>query len=474
MLLAPVPLLWVWHRTDRPARGAWTGFVAGGVFFALLLLWSVYFGLVALGPLVASQAAAWAAAGAGVVALRRAGVRGAPATAAVWVLAEALRTRWPLGGLAWGQLGVALHDVPAARNLAAWGGVPLVSFLVVAAAARIADALGGAHSPDAEAACGRAWRRWVRWRGAVALGVAVAVAVLSAPATTRPSGDLRVAVLQGNDQNRRLTRAEIDAGFLTRRHLELAARLRGRYDLIVFPESALETDPETDPLLRARITAIARTHGAAVLVNVVERTAGRRYNANRLYRPDGSLAGTYRKRHLVPFGEYVPWRDHLSFISALDRVPEDFDPGRADRVFRVGGRPTASVICFESAFGPQVRGVVRAGAELVVVSTNNRSYRRSANSAQHVALSQMRAAETGRPVVHAAVSGISAVIRPGGEVSRRAGLFEREVLRARVTATTGHTPYVLLGDWVEWGSALGLAAALVNARRARRRLPGEP
>ena len=448
--------------------------MAGGVFFALLLAWSVYFGVVAFGPLVASQAACWAAAGAGVVALRRAGVRGAPATAAVWVLAEALRTRWPLGGLAWGQLGVALHDVPAARNVAAWGGVPLVSFLVVLAAGWIADAAGGTRSSSGGLAAGTTGPPPTGWRGPLALAGIVTVAVASVPATTRPSGDLRVAVLQGNDQNRRLTKAEIDAGFLTRRHLALAERLRGPYDLIVFPESALETDPETDPLLRARLVSVAREHGAAVLVNVIERTGGRRYNANRLYRPDGSLAGTYRKRHLVPFGEYVPWRDRLSFIPALDQVPEDFDPGRVDRVFRVRGRPVASVICFESAFGPQVRGVVRAGAQLVVVSTNNRSYRRSANSAQHVALSQMRAAETRRPVVHAAVSGISAVIGPGGDIVGDAALFERKVLGLRVTTTAGRTPYVILGDWVEWGSGLGLAAALGYTRRARRRLQREP
>ena len=83
------------------------------------------------------------------------------------------------------------------------------------------------------------------------------------------------------------------------------------------------------------------------------------------------------------------------------------------------------MICFESAFGYQVRPLVRDGAEVIVVSTNNRSYRRSANSAQHVAIGQMRAAETGRPVVQAAISGISALIDASGEVQAETELFER-------------------------------------------------
>jgi apolipoprotein N-acyltransferase len=80
----------------------------------------------------------------------------------------------------------------------------------------------------------------------------------------------------------------------------------------------------------------------------------------------------------------------------------------------------------------------------------------------------MRAAETGRPVVQAAISGISAIIDANGEVHQRTKLFERTVLEATVTATTGRTPYVRYGEWIIWGSALALAAALAfSARRGR-------
>ncbi len=396
--VALVPLLLVWHDAG-PARGALTGFVAGIAFFGVHLSWSWYFGTVAIVPLVLSQAGFWAATGAVVGVLRRRNLRSPLLVAAIWVVAEAVRTRWPLGGLAWGEPGVALHDFTFAHALAAWGGVPLVTFLVVACNGFLADLARALRGRGRAAA-----------RAAIALG-AIAVAVVAATLTRfdpHPTGSLRFALLQGNDQNRRLTQAEIDSQYLTRRHLALARQLRGKYDLVVFPESSLSTDPEMDPLLRAEIERIAREHHTYVLANVIDDLTepGKSFNANRLYAPDGRLVGTYAKRHLVPFGEYVPWRDSLTFISELQQIPHDFTPGHAIGVETVAGHRIGSVICFESAFGPLMRANAAAGAEAIVVTTNNRSYERSANSAQHVALSQMSAAAIGRPVLHASISGI--------------------------------------------------------------------
>jgi len=117
-----VPLLWLW-RDARPGRAALLGFVAGLAFFGFHLSWTWYFGAIAIVPLVALQAAFWAGAGAVVGTLARRGIRSPFLTAAVWVVFEAFRTRWPLGGLAWGQLGVALHDfgdmIRSATNSAA-------------------------------------------------------------------------------------------------------------------------------------------------------------------------------------------------------------------------------------------------------------------------------------------------------------------------------------------------------------------
>jgi apolipoprotein N-acyltransferase len=250
--------------------------------------------------------------------------------------------------------------------------------------------------------------------------------------------------------------------------MALADRLRGSYDLIVFPESSLERDPTTNADVRDALVAVAREHDAVVLANARVPLRGGLTNANVAYKPDGSREGVYAKQHLVPFGEYVPWRDQLSFIGELDQVPYDFEAGDRRVMFRAGGRPFGSVICFESAFAPIVRGYVRDGAELLVVSTNNRSYRRSGLAAQHVALSQMRAAETARPVLHASISGISGVVDPGGDVHDTSQLFVNKVTTGTVRTTTGETLYVRFGEWVVLVCGIAMiVAAAVTARRRR-------
>jgi apolipoprotein N-acyltransferase len=445
------------------------GFLSGVAFFGVLLWWSVYFGAVAIVPFVAAQAAYWAGAGAIVGALGRRGVRSPWITAAAWVALEGLRGRWPLGGFAWGEVGVALHDFPVARALASFGGVALVSFVVVLINGLLLGLVLGWKDRGATV-------RPLVVTAATLIGVILVVTVAGfARYEPSPTGRLRFALLQGNDQNRRLTQAEIDSGYLTRKHLDLARQLRGDYDIIVFPESSVETDPEADPQLKAELQAIGRKHHSAVLVNVIdEQDPDKTYNADRLYDPDGRLQGTYAKQHLVPFGEYVPFRDALSFVSELQQIPNDFDPGHTTKVFDVNGTRVGNVICFESAFTPLMRDSVRKGAEAIVVSTNNRSYRRSPNSAQHVALSQMSAAAVGRPVLHASISGITAVINADGDVRRTTRLFHNEVVSGEITTVRGETPYVRFGDWVEWACLLGLAGAVVVALTRRRLSKPEP
>jgi apolipoprotein N-acyltransferase len=291
----------------------------------------------------------------------------------------------------------------------------------------------------------------------------------------RTSGYLRVALLQGNDKNRDLTIAEEDSRYLPKSHFDLATRIEDPVDLIVFPESSMDEDPRTDPFVHDRLVRIAQQHNAFVLANATVDAppdGSKAENLNVLFDPRGAIVGTYSKHHLVPFGEYVPFRHQLEgWISALDEVPRDFVRGKSNGLFDVAGTRVASVICFESAFGRQVRDRVREGADAIVVSTNNRSYRRSANSAQHVAIGQIRAAETGRPVVQSAISGITAVIDADGVVHDETSLFDRTVVEATVAARTGQTPYVRYGEWVLWGSIAGVGAAIILAIRRRRPAP---
>lgn len=412
-------------------------------------------------PFVLANAAFPTAMGALLGAYTRRGVRSPWLVAALWVVFEGLRARFPLGGLPWAEVGLVLHDQSWGRALATWGGIPLASFVIVAVNGWLLE-LGIAA----------ARRRRHLWVPAAALGtiVVVVAAATALRPTPQATGHVTYALLQGNDQNRDLTDEEEANDYLTRAHFALAEQLDGRYDLVVFPESAFERDPQRNPDLRDEVVDLAARLDATIVVNA--RTAAPDdglYNANLVYRPDGTLAGQYAKRHLVPFGEYVPFRSWLERIpgvaGALDQVSFDYTAGDRRKAFTAGGHRFETVICFESAFAAPARDAARDGAEFLVVSTNNRSYRRSGLSAQHVALSQMRAAETGRPVLHAAISGISAVIDADGRVRDRTELFAQAITEGRITTTTGTTPFVRLGDWVLALCLVGVVATAIVAQR---------
>ncbi len=465
--IALVPLFIVW-RDRRPRACAGYAFLAGAVYYSITCSWIYYFGAAAVIPFVAATAGYWALAGVTVGWLRTQRITSPWITAAVWITADALVARFPLGGLSWGEIGYAFHNVEPARALASVGGVALVSYAAVAINAFVADLVVGPRERVPQLRAG--------------LGILLVLAVVFTATVTRAEphviATLRVALVQGNDKDRELTDAELAARYLPNSHFDLAKRITDPVDFIVFPESSMDADPRTDPFVHDRLVAIARLHHAWVLANATvdaparghEPAGTRALNLDVMFNPDGSIQGTYAKRHLVPFGEYVPFRRFLqSWITELNKVPRDFERGPTPGLFDVDGTKIGTLICFESAFGYQVRPLVRDGAGMIVVSTNNRSYRRSGNAAQHLAIGQMRAAETGRPVLQSAISGISAVIDADGAVHDRTHLFDRSVVETTVDATSGETPYVRYGEWATVAAILAVGTALIVAVVRRRR-----
>ena len=417
-----------------------------------------YFGYVVL---AIAASIYFAATGALVALFERRGICSPLLTAAVWTLLEALRGQWPLGGLAWGEVGAAFHNIPTVRALASWGGVALVSFIVVAWNAFLLDVVVASASDQRS-----------RLRALAGL-VAIALVTVGADlgrVRTRETGAIRFAMLQAWVDEHAPTTSAVAEQRATDAHLALANRLHGEYDLIVFPESAMARDPETDPVLRQALVTVANQHDAVVLANARHLGSGRRlFNANLAYDPDGRLQGIYAKQHLVPFGEFVPLRDELSFIGDLRQIPYDFTAGTTRQLFRVGSHQIGTVICYESAYPRLVRDFVRDGADLLVVSTSDRSYGRSGIAAAHFAVAQMRAAETGRPVLQAAISGVSGVIDAEGNARDLSDLFATTVTQGRVAITTGETPYVRFGDWVLLLCGLGIiGAAIAGVRRSGR------
>lgn len=470
--IAYVPLLWCW-RTQRPGVAALAGAVFGLIGFGIVCSWMWYFGVVAFFPFLIGMAAFPAITGYVTALLRAHAVRGTFIEAAVWVTFEGLRTRIPFGGMPWATSGVALAPFTPMRALAPLGGVLLASFIVIALNGVLLD-FGTALRSRVPALRKRGLRQ-----GGIGIALSVGVVVLATITWphTAAQGPMRYALLQGNDLNRRLTPSELADNYLLESHFALADSLQGNFDLIVFPESALGgVDPETDAGVRARVIALAKTHNSWVMLNTNEEDGTATYNTNRVYAPDGQLVASYRKQHLVPFGEYVPLDWLRTVFPQLAQVGSGFSPGEGSVTVPIANHPLTTVICFESAFSALVRDASANGAQGIVLSTNNRSYRRSANSAQHLQLSQWRAAELGRPMLHAAISGISAAINERGEVEQRSALFERTTLQGDMITRSGRTLYARLGDWVLAACLLttliGVIVVLMRLRRAP--TPGEP
>ena len=438
-----VPLLWLCR-----GAGAWRGFRLGLVFgigfFGALLIWISIVGYVAWALLVLLEAlflgilgAVWAL----VVRHDNAAIRVLLAACA-WTAVELLRSTLPLGGFTWGQLAQSQHDMHFwTLRPAAWGGAWLVAGLLVAVNASIVEAL-----------VARGRRRVLP---AVAALVLLA-APLALPWSTTDGPTLRVAIVQGNVPE------DFPGGqyekelAITRSHARLTTAIGpGEVDLVVWPESSVGLDIERDRNVAAEVSDAARSIDTPMIVGGNLDIDAERYKVMAfLVAADGTVVDSYQKTHLVPFGEYVPGRELLSWVPMLDQVPRDAVAGAEHKVFAGPKGPIATVISFEGDFGSLVRQPIAAGGRLLVVATNTSTWGNSWASAQHVAFSQVRAAETGVGVVHAALSGISAFIEPGGEIEASTDLYEATTLTRLMSFAPLTTFYTRTGDWFAYVSLL--------------------
>jgi len=196
------------------------------------------------------------------------------------------------------------------------------------------------------------------------------------------------------------------------------------------------------------------------------------YNSAFLLGADGQIRGQYDKRHLVPFGEYVPLQSVFFFLDKLVEGIGDFGRGRNATVFAGVGPRFSVTICYAAIFPGEVREFVRGGAEFLVNITNDAWFGRSGAPYQHLAMAAMRAVENGSYLVRSANTGVSAVIAPTGAILSQTPLFVEATVVETIRPRRGETPYTRYGDVLAWGCTVFLAgygaAALLSGRRGAR------
>jgi apolipoprotein N-acyltransferase len=217
----------------------------------------------------------------------------------------------------------------------------------------------------------------------------------------------------------------------------------------VWPETAAPFFYGWEAGLSRRLDAIAVSGGIPVIFGApwFDPAGGGKF-FNSVFHMDarGVVLGRYDKRHLVPFGEYIPLRSVLFFLSKLTPGGGDFSSGTGPALFQVGDRPVAASVCYEALFPALIREGVLGGATWLVNVTNDAWFGDTVAPHQHLAMARMRCVEFRRPMVRAANSGISAVIDRDGGVAASLGLFRRGVLIAAVRPATGETVYAKTGE----------------------------
>jgi apolipoprotein N-acyltransferase len=382
-----------------------------------------------------------------------------PAFVGANTVCEALRWRWPFGGLPLG--GVFLGQAGGPFLVTARVGGPLLMTAVVFT--------GGAALGSLFIARRRPGRAVALVVGLLVLALLCALAPDGGP----PMRHLTVAAVQAGGR-RGTTAQEVAPASVFRAHLEttLSASPRLRRDgvsLVVWPEDVVPLDvPLRGSVDAARLSALARHLRATVVAGVTTTASapGTFRNLVVAWGPSGRIADTYEKVHRVPFGEYVPFRGLISHLANLSAVPLDAVPGHSSGLLRTPAGPLGVMVSYEVFYADRGRSSVRAGAQLLVVPTNTTSYSTSQVPSQELAADRVQAVAQGRDLVQGAPTGFSTVVDHVGRVVAHSNLGTRTVVVATVARRSGETLYVLWGDL----PLLVLSAlALAEGWRRRRR-----
>ncbi len=376
---------------------------------------------------------------------------------AAWVAVEVISGRIPFGGFPWNRLAYTTVDQPLSGWLP-WVGATGVSFLLALLAQLVLLA---------------ALDRRTRLRSvAAAAALLVAGGALKLLPQAEPEHYVTVGVVQGN-VNRNLHGTAAYAGSVTNNMLSetifLMASNRANdeepLDFVLWPENATDRDPLTQPATRRLVDTSAAIADVPILVGAVMEgpdPATTRQTSSIWWRPGSGPGDRYDKRNLVPFGEYIPFRDFLlPRLPILEQIGRQSVPGTEPGVMEA---PTAdhedlrvgNVICFELAWDSTVYDTVRAGADVIVSQSNTNTYGGTFEVPQQLAINRVRAMELGREVVVATLNSVSGLIDADGALHEPTQEFRAAHRSFTVPLRSNVSPAIILSPW------LGILVSLVG------------
>jgi apolipoprotein N-acyltransferase len=418
-------LFWAWEGASWK-RAALLGCLGGLIFFWLDYAWVGYTvghfvgalgPFVPLGPAIVETPFWMLCAVLVAFTYRRVRAPWSPlGAAAIFTLCEWLRSVGPMGA-PFDQLGTTQADGPL-RAIAAFGGTYAITLALTVLGAYLADALRR-----------RSWRP---------LAIAVSCVVVTAfacwlawPARTAPAGRIPVAAIQGNITQSLKWQPGMLPLSIARYEALTAQAARAHPQIIVWPETVIPTSINEDPVLMRDFSNLARASGALLIVGAQRAHGSDTFNTLYFFARDGAVS-TYDKRQLVPFAEYFPAKALLGWLPYIGQLNGGISAGHVNFVDRSGPLAIAPLICWESAFADLAHAQTQAGAQLIVISTDDAWFGPTAGPYMHAQIAQLRAIESGAYVIRAAATGVSGVIAPDGRWLARSGVERQAIVTADV------------------------------------------
>jgi len=373
----------------------------------------------------------------------------------IFISMEALTDYFPFGGFPWGKLAYDSADAPWA-NLMPYGSSPLVSAAVLLIAALMIPSLGFLLQKAFSAS----------------LVFVISIAAFNLflidldQSEKKELGKIDLAIIQGSVPRSGLLFNEQKMEVLKYHVKETDNLLESNeknYDAILWPENSIDVDPFRNREAGILVEDLVKKYEKPLISGAVVQKSNGLSNSVLLWEPkDAKVIDSYEKNRLVPFGEYIPFRNLISnYVNRFDLIPQDFIPGTRSNNLRVNNTLISPIICFEVAWNSSLIEQIKQGGQLISVHTNNATYAFSDQLEQQFMITRMRAMETGRDVVVTSTTGISAHINRNGEVLWASKEFVPQSKIVTASLYSDITPAVKYASIIERLSLFGFVIPLI-------------